>query len=98
MKVYWTQFAEDKLEDIFVYYKFKVGIKVAKDIANGIIDTTVVLDKNPYIGQREELLDKRRKDFHYLIFKNYKIIYWVDEINEVIFISHVLIPGKILKN
>jgi plasmid stabilization system protein ParE len=99
MKVYWTQFAEDKLEDIFAYYKFKAGINVAKEIVNGIIDTTLVLENSPYIGQKEELLEKRSMDFRYLIFKKYKIIYQIDEISEVIFISHVFDtrqnPGKL---
>lgn len=31
LTVYWTQFAEDKLDDIFEYYKFKAGIKVAQN-------------------------------------------------------------------
>ncbi len=89
MKVYWTQFAEDKLEDIFAYYKFKAGINVAKNIVNGIVDTTLVLDKSPYIGQKEDLLDKRSQDFRYLIFKSYKIIYRIDEMNKAVFISHI---------
>ena len=89
MKVYWTKFAEDKLEDIFDYYKFKAGVNVAKDIVNGIIDTTLILDKSPFAGQKEELLYKKGYDFRYLIFKNYKIIYRVDETNKAVFISHV---------
>lgn len=89
MKVYWTQFAEDKLKDIYTYYEFKAGITVAKNIVNGIIDATIVLNKQPYLGQKEELLSERIQDFHYLVFKNYKIIYQIDETNGAIFIVHI---------
>ena len=54
--VYWTQIAEDKLDDIFYYYKLKASIKVAQNLVNGIVDTTIDLNKNPQIGQREILL------------------------------------------
>jgi len=37
------------------------------------------LIKNPFIGQIEDLLQKRENTYRYLIFKNYKIIYSVDQ-------------------
>ena len=77
--VYWTQIAEDKLDDIFYYYKLKASIKVAQNLVNGIVDTTINLNKNPKIGQREILLKDRFQEFRYLIYKNYKIIYWINE-------------------
>jgi len=77
--VYWTQIAEDKLDDIFYYYKLKVSLNVAQNLVNGIVDTTIDLNKNPQIGQREVLLKDRFQEFRYLIYKNYKIIYWINE-------------------
>ena len=47
--VYWTQIAEDKLDDIFYYYKLKAIIKVAQNLVNRIVDTTINLNKNPKI-------------------------------------------------
>lgn len=38
LTVYWTQLAENKLEDIFEYYKFKAGLRVAQTLVTGIID------------------------------------------------------------
>ncbi|SMP29000.1 hypothetical protein SAMN06264346_11149 [Chryseobacterium profundimaris] len=32
LEIFWTQFAEDKLNDIFQYYKYKAGIKTAKKL------------------------------------------------------------------
>lgn len=89
LEVYWTQFAEDKLTDIFEYYNFNAGFVVASKLVNGIIDESIKLSKNPFIGQKEELLNDRVQEYRYLVFKNYKIIYWVDEINKKILVSHV---------
>ena len=89
LTVYWTQFAEDRLSDIFEYYKFNAGLKVAEDLTNGIVDASFEIDKNPYGAQKEELLKDRIQDYRYIIFKSYKIIYWVDETNKMILVSHV---------
>jgi len=77
--VYWARFAEDKLDDIYNYYESKAGIPIARKLISGIIDKTIGLDKNPHIGQKEELLSDRPQNFRYLVFKNYKIIYWINQ-------------------
>lgn len=89
LEVYWTQFAEDKLTDIFEYYHFNTGVKVAQNLVNGIIDESLKLRTNPFIGQKEDLLLNRVQEYRYLVFNNYKIIYWIDDINKIIFVSHV---------
>ena len=89
LTVYWTQFAEDKLEDIFNYYVFKDSRRVAENLVNNIVEVTLDLDKNPLLGQREENLSNRIQEFRYLVHKNYKIIYWIDNINEMLLISNV---------
>jgi plasmid stabilization system protein ParE len=87
--VFWTQFAEDKLIDIFEYYNFTAGLKIAQNLANGIIDESIKLSKNPFIGQKEDILKDRVQEYRYLVFKNYKIIYWVDDVNKRVWVSHV---------
>lgn len=82
LAVYWTQFAEDKLEDVFSYYIEKASEKIALNLVNGIIDKSLELEKNPLIGQKEMLLSDRIQEFRYLVYKNYKIIYWVNEANQ----------------
>ncbi|MCH4824671.1 type II toxin-antitoxin system RelE/ParE family toxin [Gramella lutea] len=89
LTVYWTQLAEDKLEDIFHYYKYKASKRVAAKLINGIIDTTIDLEKTPGIGQKEFLLKAREQDFRYLVFKNYKIIYWINKKQNRIEIANV---------
>lgn len=82
LAVYWTQFAENKLEDVFSYYIEKASENIALQLVNGIIDKSLELEKNPLIGQKEMLLSDRIQEFRYLIYKNYKIIYWVNEANQ----------------
>ena len=76
LTVYWTLFAENKLEDIFEYYKFTAGIRTAQKLINGILDSSFEINKNPYGGQKEELLNDRIQEYRYIVFKNYKIIYF----------------------
>lgn len=79
LTIYWTQFAENKLEDIFFYYKEKASIRIAKLLIFEIIDKTQELKKNPFIGQRETLLGQRKEEFRYLVYKSYKVIYWINQ-------------------
>lgn len=58
-------------------------------MVDGIYGETLKLRKQPKSGQAEELLKKRKQEFRYLVYKNYKIIYWINnqenriEINDV---------------
>lgn len=58
LEVYWTRLAENKLDDIFSYYETTVNNSTAKKLVTGIIDKTIGIGKNPYIGQKELLLEK----------------------------------------
>jgi len=78
LEVYWLQLAEDKLNDIYNYYKIKAGKRIAQKLIGGIIDATIRLDKQPEIGQAEVSLAERKQQFRYLVFKNYKIVYWIN--------------------
>lgn len=78
LDVYWLQLAEDKLDDIYNYYKFKAGKRIAKKLINGIVDSTIDLENHPEIGQVELSLSNRKHEFRYLIFKNYKVVYWIN--------------------
>ena len=89
LKIYWTEFSEKELEKIYEYYRDNANSRVAKKIISEIYNKTLKLNKQPKIGQIEELLKTRKQGFRYLVFKNYKIIYWINikenriEINDV---------------
>ena len=89
LEVYWLQLAEDKLNDIYTYYRFKAGRKIAQKLVNGIVDTTIDLEKNPEIGQIETTLKDRKLQFRYLIYKKYKIIYRINYNSNLIEIANV---------
>jgi toxin ParE1/3/4 len=89
LEIFWSQFAEDQLQDIFQYYKFKAGVKIAGKIINEIVDKTLILDHNSKIGQIEELLAERQHEFRYLVSNNYKIIYYINSETSKIIIANV---------
>jgi plasmid stabilization system protein ParE len=89
LTVFWTKFAKEKLAEIFEYYKATAGTKVAQKLINAIINHTEGLELNSTIGQTEELLSDRQNQFRHLIFKHYKIIYWINTAKHRIDISHV---------
>lgn len=78
LDVYWLEFAESKLDDIYSYYSVKASERVAKKLINAIVDSTIGIEKHPKIGQIEISLKHRKQEFRYLVFKNYKIVYWVN--------------------
>ena len=78
LEVYWLELAENKLEDIYGYYLIKVNKKVAEKLVNGIVDSTIGIEKQPEIGQVENSLKHRKQEFRYLVFRNYKIVYWIN--------------------
>lgn len=52
---------------------------IARKIINKIIDKVSILEANPFVGSKEELLRDYPEDFRYLVESNYKIIYWKKE-------------------
>ena len=55
------------------------GLRVAKNLVNGIYNETLKLKIQSRIGQEEEFLKNRKQEFRYLVYKNYKVIYWINE-------------------
>ncbi|MCX6221633.1 MAG: type II toxin-antitoxin system RelE/ParE family toxin [Bacteroidia bacterium] len=76
IEIKWSGQSERQLKDIFDYYSFEVSPRIARKIINKIIEKVSLLENNPLVGQKEELLIDYKEDFRYLIESNYKIIYW----------------------
>lgn len=89
LRIFWTDFSQKELEKIFTYYRDKAGVRIAKKLIDGIYNEALKLKNQPKIGQQEELLKTREEGFRYLVYKSYKIIYWINyeknriEINDV---------------
>lgn len=78
LSIYWTNFAEKELEKIFKYHKEKASYQIAKKLVKGIYSETIKLKTQPRIGQVETILKERSQEFRHLIYKNYKIINWLN--------------------
>ena len=79
LRIFWTETARYQLEDIFDYYKAKASLNTARKIVKKIVDKSITLEKNPTVGQKEELLKERKNQYRYLVEGNYKIIYWIED-------------------
>lgn len=79
LKVIWSNFAEKQLDEIFEYFVENIGKPTAQKIIITILIDVEKLEKNPFIGQDEELLLNRKFKYRYLVSTNYKIIYSIDE-------------------
>lgn len=79
LKIYWTDFAKKELKKIFKFYKDEASIRVASKLTTEIVLEALKLEKQSSIGQIEELLKHRDQSFRYLVYKNYKIIYWTNK-------------------
>ena len=77
LKIYWTDFSKNELQNIFLYYKDIASLKVARKIISEITKEVLILKSQPRIGQKEELLKDKKGEFRYLVNKNYKIIYQI---------------------
>lgn len=89
MKIVWSHFAETQLDKIYDYYLKKAGEEKASNLVVSIIRHADYLRENPKAGQLEELLADRKIEYRYIVFKNYKIIYSIDEQLQFIKIADV---------
>lgn len=89
MKIFWTDKALFQLEEIFYYYKLKASLKVAKKIVKDLVVQTIILENNPRSGHKEELLADRQNEFRFLVKGNYKIIYWIEEKSNLVYIASI---------
>lgn len=88
-KIIWSSFSESQLDEIYEYYEKRASSIIAIKIVTGIINESEKLLKAFFIGQEEELLKERKIQYRYLLFKNYKLIYSIDQQNKFINIADV---------
>lgn len=79
MKIYWTFYAETKILEIEDYYIKVASARVAEKLIKGIFETVEYLIDHPLMGPIEEMLIHKKNKFRYVVHKNYKIIYWINE-------------------
>lgn len=79
LEIIWLNKPVNNLRDIFDYYKYKANPNVASKIVRDIVASLDILITNPKLGQKEELLLKRKTEYRYIVSGNYKIIYSFDK-------------------
>ena len=99
MKIIWTFPAKFRLKEIYLYHKHYASLTIAKKLKQKIFSATHTLIRHPKIGQEEELLKHKQKEYRYLVQGNYKIIYKIDK--DIIYVEDVFDcrqnPNKLLK-
>ena len=88
-KIIWSNFAEIQIDSIFEYYLENASVDVANKIIKEIISEPNKIILIPELTQREDLLLDRENEYRYLICKNYKIIYSIDQKHNLIKIADV---------
>lgn len=89
IKILWTDFAKSAVRSIYDYYLEHVSRSLARKLVIGIVTETKQLQYQPKMGTLEPLLEKDPRDFRYILYKSYKIIYWFNEDREAIEIVDV---------
>ena len=80
MVVRWTEFAEDKLKQIFDYYLDVAGYNVAAKIVAKIKNSSDLLKDTPFMAPIEPYLEEYKVVFRSLVVsKIFKVVYFVDE-------------------
>lgn len=87
IKIIWSDFAIEKLKEIFEYYKSKAGEKVANNLRKQIFKSSKQLINNPELGPIEFYLEKLEQNHRFLLSGRFKIIYRIEK--ETIFINDV---------
>jgi toxin ParE1/3/4 len=84
-----THFALSQINSIFEYYSLFVTIRVAKKIKSEIIASIKSLKQEKVEWQKDEYLEYLNKDHKRLICGNYKIIYYYDQIKNIVYVTDV---------
>lgn len=78
-KINWSAFFEVQSDEIYEYYEKHASLRVATKIVNEIIQESEKLIKASFIGHQEQLLKERKTQYRYLVTRDIKLIYSVDE-------------------
>ena len=89
IKILWTDFAKSAVRSIYDYYLEHVSRNLARKLVIGIVAETKQLQYQPTMGTLEPLLEKDPRNFRYILYKSYKIIYWFNEDRKAIEIVDV---------
>lgn len=88
VQVIWQKDALGELQQALRYGQENFGRQVMERFYEQISKCEILLAANPYMGSLEPLLAARQTSYRSLVIhKHYKLIYWVDEKKEILYVS-----------
>lgn len=88
MQVEWKKQATRQLEAIIAYWESNFGQQATARLYEKVKADSVRLADNPELGFPEPLLAERKRSYRSLIVtEHYKIIYWVDTAQSIVYIA-----------
>jgi plasmid stabilization system protein ParE len=79
MRVLITQQAKNALDEIIEYYRSVGNGKYGRRVRAAILRKALLLSKFPLMGAEEELLKELNLGHRYLVEKEYKVIYRIED-------------------
>ena len=79
LTIRWTVLAEEQLKNIFAYKTQEKNNSSAKRLINKLISHLDILQFNPYLGKKEELLQDYPYQIRSVSFNKHKIIFQKEE-------------------
>jgi plasmid stabilization system protein ParE len=84
-----TNFALNQIESIFDYYSYRVSIKIAEKIKSELLSAIKTLKEGKIEWPEDEYLKYLHKNHKRLICGNYKIIYYYNQVENIVYVTDV---------
>lgn len=88
MKIIWQTEARSHMRAAFAYGKRAFGLRIAIRFREEVKKSTYRLSTHPYLGAKEPALSDYDISYRSLVIHpHYKLIYWIDEERDTVFIA-----------
>lgn len=88
VKVMWRKTAQDQRARLLEYIRTEFGMQAALNAYANIKHHEVLLSGYPYLGEVEQLLKGKRLEYRSIVIHKYaKLVYYVNEKRNTLFIS-----------
>lgn len=85
----------NEFEEICNYISINLKAKVASNrLREKAIYNILLLEESPRIFAKIEKMDKLKREYRRITINNYIILYTIDEIKKIIYVSHIYYGGK----
>ncbi|OAV71008.1 Plasmid stabilization system protein [Bacteroidales bacterium Barb4] len=90
MVIEWSKQANKSVDSLLSYYRNMAGERVARKMVANIMRSAMRLERSPQMAAIDLLLESLPKKYRSLVVrKNFKVIYYIDEQKDRIYIADV---------